>query len=238
MPVRAVSFDFHDTLAICPDWFLLETRHLVSATYARLVEGGYLPDGHEAAALDLAYRELRLAIHEHGEEQDALNCALSVLARFDLAPPRQAVADTLDTLMRATLATCEPRPGVVAAMRELAEAGLPLGITSNAVYHPFLEWSLERFELRQAVRSVVSSASCGYYKSRPEIFHVTAGAVGVRVDEMVHIGDSFRFDIAPARALGARTIWLNLTGQPPPEENVADVEVTDLEGLSGKVLAL
>jgi FMN phosphatase YigB (HAD superfamily) len=85
---------------------------------------------------------------------------------------------------------------------------------------------------------VISSASCGYYKSRPEIFHCTAAALGVSTPELVHIGDSFRFDVVAINRLGARTVWLNLTGAPPPEDGVATLIVSDLDDLAAKILAL
>ena len=234
----AVSFDFHDTVAICPHWFRLETRELVSATHAALVAQGVLPSGPDAADLDAAYRRLRLDIHEHGCERDAAGCVAAVFAEFGIGCPPEGVAAALETLQQATLAESEPRPGIVEAVHELAAAGVPIGITSNAVYHPFLLWTLERFGLLPSLGSVISSASCGFYKSRPEIFHATAAALGVAPAQLVHVGDSFRFDVVAARRAGVRAVWLNLTGQAPPEPGVADLIVTDLHGLAGKLLAL
>jgi FMN phosphatase YigB (HAD superfamily) len=238
VPIRAVSFDFHDTVALCPTWFQLEVRHLVSATHARLVADGHLPPGPEAADLDAAYRRLRLTIHEHGNERDAATCVHQVLAEFGQRASPEAVAATIEHLQRDALADLRPRPGVVAGIRRLAAAGLPVGITSNAVYHPFLGWSLDAFGLTASLRSVITSASCGYYKSRPEIYHRTAAALGVPLGDLVHIGDSFRFDVVPANGLGARTVWLNLTGGPPPQPGLADLIVEDLEQIADRVLAL
>jgi FMN phosphatase YigB (HAD superfamily) len=236
--VRAVSFDFHDTVAICPTWFQLEVRHLVSSTHARLVEGGHLPPGPAADALDAAYRQLRQEIHGHGDEQDALACLLTVFGRLGIDCPAGPAADAIEALQRATFHDLRPRPGVIEAIRQLTDAGLPVGITSNAVYHPFLEWALTEFGLTGRLASVITSASCGYYKSRPEIYHCTATALGVAVTDMVHIGDSFRFDVLTPRRLGAGAIWLNLKGEPPPVAGEATLIVDSLDGLADKVLAL
>jgi FMN phosphatase YigB (HAD superfamily) len=236
--IRAVSFDFHDTVAICPTWFQLEVRHLVSSTHARLVERGQLPPGPSAEQLDTAYRQLRLEIHEHGEEQDALNCVLTVFGRLGVACPALAAAEAIEQLQRETFHDLRPRPGAVEAIRRLAEAGLPVGVTSNAVYHPFLEWALAEFGLIDHLASVITSASCGYYKSRPEIYQRTAAALGVPVADLVHIGDSFRFDVLPPRRLGAGAVWLNLKGEPPPVADAATLVVASLDGLADKVLAL
>jgi FMN phosphatase YigB (HAD superfamily) len=148
------------------------------------------------------------------------------------------VAEAIEYLQRAAFADLRPRPGVIEGIRRLAESGLPIGITSNAVYHPFLGWALDAFGLTSSLRSVISSASCGYYKSRPEIYHCTADALGVPFSDLVHIGDSFRFDVVPTHRLGARAVWLNLTGGPPPAADVADLIVEELEGIADHVLAL
>jgi putative hydrolase of the HAD superfamily len=234
----AVSYDFHDTVAICPTWFQLETRHLVSSAHAELVRTGALADGPAPETLDAAYRQLRLAIHEHGNERDAVGCVLDVLTGLDIACSCEAVTAAVERLQRATLADCRPRPGIVEEIQQLSAAGVPIGITSNAVYHPFLLWALERFGLLPLLRSVISSASCGYYKSRAEIFHATAAALDTPPECVIHVGDSFRFDVVAARRAGLRAVWLNLKGEAPPDPDLADLIVTDLDGLAGKIQRL
>lgn len=234
----AVSFDFHDTIAIAPSWFQLEVRHLVSATHAALVAGGHLPPGPSASELDAAYRALRLEIHEHGHERDALGCVVEVLGRLDQECPAEPTAGVIEQLMVACLEDCRPRPGIAEAIRQLAEAGLPIGITSSAVYHPFLLWTLDRFGLSDSIRSVVTSASCGYYKSRPEIYQATAAALGVEPGGLIHIGDSFRWDVAAPHQLGIRPIWLNLQSSDPPQPELPALTITSLDGLAERVLQL
>ncbi|HEX5505701.1 MAG TPA: HAD family hydrolase, partial [Thermomicrobiales bacterium] len=172
MPIEAMTLDFHDTIARCDDWFALEVRDLAPAALRLLAAAGHAPD--DAALRDrarAAYRELRLAIIGHGEERDALSCALAALAAVGVAPPEEAVAGAVERLMRDALAGASPVRGVIAAVRALRRRGLRLGVVSSAVYHPFLDWTLARFGLRDAFASVVTSASCGFYKSRPEIYH-------------------------------------------------------------------
>jgi FMN phosphatase YigB (HAD superfamily) len=235
--LRAVSFDFHDTVAICPTWFQLEVRQLVSATHAELVATGAVEPGPSTAELDAAYRQLRQEIHVHGDEQDALGCVMTVFCRLGIACREEQAAGVIDTLMRATCADLRPRPGIVEAVAQLAERGLPLGITSNAVYHPFLEWALTSFGLRDRFVSVITSASSGYYKSRPEIYRQTAAALGIAPADLVHVGDSFRFDVLPVRRLGGRAVWLNLANADPPEMG-ASLIVSSLDGLADRLFAL
>ena len=97
---------------------------------------------------------------------------------------------------------------------------------------------VDEFGLTGRLASVITSASCGYYKSRPEIYHCTADALGVAATDMVHIGDSFRFDVLTPRRLGAGAIWLNLKGEPPPVAGEATLIVGSLAGLADTILAM
>ena len=47
-----------------------------------------------------------------------------------------------------------------------------------------------------------------------------------------------KFDVLPAGRLGARTVWLNLKGEPPPVADAATLVVDSLDGLADKVLGL
>ncbi|MER3484671.1 MAG: hypothetical protein C4345_00535, partial [Chloroflexota bacterium] len=83
-----------------------------------------------------------------------------------------------------------------------------LGIISSAVYHSFVEWALERFGIREHFAHVTTSASSGYYKSRPEIFWQTLDLLGAEPSRSVHVGDSLRFDVLGAQRAGMRAVWL------------------------------
>ena len=52
----------------------------------------------------------------------------------------------------------------------LNAAGIPVGIVSNAIHEPFLEWAVEAAGMHGLFDSILTSARAGYYKSRPEIY--------------------------------------------------------------------
>ncbi len=112
-----------------------------------------------------------------------------------------------------------------------------MAVISNAVYHPFLEWCLDDWGIRDAFAAIISSASCGYYKSHDGIYTCAMETLGVSSAGTVHIGDSYRFDVEAAHRLGLRTVWLNLTGK-PRDPCVADLVVSDVDGLAPRVLHL
>jgi FMN phosphatase YigB (HAD superfamily) len=106
-------------------------------------------------------------------------------------------------------------------------------VVSSAIYHPFLEWTLERFGILDAFEMVITSASCGFYKSRPEIYQHALDALSIAPDELVHIGDSLVYDVTTAGSLGVRTVWLNAESD---GEHGADMRVPTLEGLAPTLL--
>lgn len=237
-PPRAVTLDFHDTIAIAPSWYALEVRQLPGMVLHDLAVRGLLNhNGARMARASEIYRALRREIQVHGREQDALACVQHTLHALDIAVPDSAVASVIDDLMGMTHADATPRPGIHEAVRDFADAGIPLAVISNAVYHPFLERCLAEWGLADAFTAVITSASCGYYKSHAGIYRCALAALGVAPDEAVHIGDSYRYDIEPAHRLGMRAVWLHLNGD-RPEPCVADRIVTDLMNLAPHVLSL
>lgn len=232
MPLKAVTLDFHNTIAECDEWFQLEVRELVP----RFLEWHADGDG-ESVTQDVRdaaihhYRALRVQIMEHGVERDAYDCTHGVLALLDRAVDPATVRRGVDEVMRVALATSSPVPGVVEAVRDLCAHGIELAVVSSAVHHEFLEWSLAKFGIRDCFAHVVTSASCGFYKSRTEIYEHALEQLNRTAAEAVHVGDSYRFDVETATRAGMRTVWFSRDRQ-NTESNAAGVTVSSLVGLS------
>jgi HAD superfamily hydrolase (TIGR01549 family) len=206
---QAITFDFHNTLATCPEWFELEVRHLPSSFLRWWSDR----DGRQLgpAILDEAdarYRQLRREIIEHGNELTAEACLEHVFAAMRLQVSEDDVRSGVGEVMRGALAGAAPVPGAVDTVRGIHEAGIPIGIVSSAVFHPFLEWTLESFGIRDAFDVVITSASAGFYKSRAELYVHAAKLLGATPERMLHVGDSLRFDVGGASRAGMGTVWL------------------------------
>lgn len=210
MTTGGITFDFHNTIARCETWFQLEVRHLISAflNWQATAMGRTLQPGLSAAA-DAAYRRLRLAIHHHGHELPAERCVATVLHQMGIDIDDAEIARGVNDLMRQALDEATPMAGAVETVQTLADHDIALGIVSSAVHHPFLEWTLERFGIRDAFAVVTSSASAGYYKSRPEIYWQTLHELGAVASASVHVGDSVRFDVGGAQRAGMRTVLVS-----------------------------
>ena len=234
----AITFDFHNTLATCPEWFELEVRTLPSAFLgwwgARDVG---TPVAERLDDADARYRDLRRDIMAHGNEQDAASCLETVFEAMGITVPDAAVRDGIEHLMREALRGAAPVPGAVETVRQIHEAGIAIGIVSSAVYHPFLEWTLEEFGIADAVEVIVTSASAGFYKSRPEIFLHAAHALGAAPARTVHVGDSLRFDVGGAARAGMGTVWYQHDGgRHDGDAAVPDLTLGSLEAAAPEIL--
>jgi HAD superfamily hydrolase (TIGR01509 family) len=235
---QAITFDFHNTLATCPEWFELEVRHLPSAFLrwwsdrdGRRLAPGVLDEA------DARYRQLRQEIMEHGNELTAEACLERVFAAIRLPVPDDDVRSGVEVLMRGALDGAAPIPGAVATVREIHQAGIPMGIVSSAVFHPFLEWTLESFGIQNAFDVVITSASAGFYKSRAELYIHAAELLGATPEQMVHVGDSLRFDVGGANRAGMGTVWLRGDRIEPEDPSIRpDLVLTTLVEAAPQIL--
>ena len=202
-PVQVLTFDFHNTLANCDPWFHLEIRDLPWAVHERL---GVNP-AHDQAAFENAYRSLRLAVIESGNEIDATTSVVRIFDELGLDASKTDIEQAIDNLMREAIEDMEPVPGAAETVQRLHAAGIPLGVVSSAVHHETLEWILERMGIRQYFSRIVTSASSGYYKSTPAIYAAAMDQLGGTATRSVHVGDSLRWDVQTAQQAGLTAVW-------------------------------
>jgi FMN phosphatase YigB (HAD superfamily) len=113
--------------------------------------------------------------------------------------------------------------------RNLRSVVISNGVTRDA------ETYLEDFKalgVDPYIDAVISSVDVGFLKPHAAIFAAALRAVECRPEECVMIGNSEENDIAPAHALGMRTVRVCIE-EPPDEESAADAVVTSLAGVLG-----
>jgi putative hydrolase of the HAD superfamily len=105
----------------------------------------------------------------------------------------------------AKLAALEPYPGVAGVLGELRDAGLPLGVVSDAdTAHASAR--LERCGLARYFEVVVTPDVTGERKPAPANFLHALGRLGAGPSDAAMVGDSLRRDIEPAKALGLLSV--------------------------------
>lgn len=238
VPDRVVTFDFHNTIAHADRWFQIEIRDLPGAFLRwRAEQDGDLADPEMVIEGNATYRLLRNAIHHHGHELTAEECLDIVLRRMGYFEPPAIIDEGTEAIMRASLSDIAPVPGVVESIESLAEAGVQLGIVSSAVFHPFLLWTLDAFGVAEYFSAVTTSASAGYYKTRPEIYWNALDLLGAAPEQAFHLGDSYQFDVIGGHRAGMKTAWYQRPGaEAIPGEDGPELVFSSLIGAGTAVL--
>jgi putative hydrolase of the HAD superfamily len=96
---------------------------------------------------------------------------------------------------------------VPAVLRELASAGLRIGLISNS--HRCLASFQSHFELQGLIAAAVSSSEHGFMKPHPSIFQAALKLVNVASPHAVMVGDSVRQDVEGALRAGMRAVLLH-----------------------------
>jgi HAD superfamily hydrolase (TIGR01509 family) len=205
------TIDFHNTLFTCDTWFQLEIRYLPQAVielHDRSRPGSTSQEQIEHALQ--TYRAIREEAMASGVECDAVTSMIRVAEAIGLSITETETTRLVEQIMWDAQHDAEPIPGAAELLRTVRSSDVPIAVVSSAAYHPFLEWSLERYAMSANVDRIITSAACGIYKSDPAIYQHTLDLFNASASQSVHVGDSPRFDVASASKIGMRTVLLTI----------------------------
>jgi HAD superfamily hydrolase (TIGR01509 family) len=124
-----------------------------------------------------------------------------------LGQPGSALSDELYALAVEEVAkTAEPMPGAVALLAALADAGVPVGLVSNA-RRRFVEPALRAAGLNETFAVVVTVDDVARPKPAPDAYLAAAAALGAEPAACAVLEDS-PTGLAAGRAAGALTIGI------------------------------
>jgi 2-haloacid dehalogenase len=172
------------------------------------------------------YHELEPEIESASEPlpsyREVLTLALERLAQEERIQLPEGEGDALAK----ALPDWPPFPDAPPALTELRDRGWMLALLSNTD-RDLIEASQR--QLGVPVDLAIVAEDVGSYKPAPGHWERFFEATTADRETHVHIAASLFHDIAPARELGLRTVWINrLEEQPEPEP---DRELTDLANL-------
>jgi 2-haloacid dehalogenase len=125
-----------------------------------------------------------------------------------------------------SLPSWQPFPEVQAALNELRERGWRLAILSNTD-PDLLAASVASIGVDVDLR--ITAADAGSYKPAHGHWRMFFERSGAERARHVHVAASLFHDIAPAAALGLRSVWINRLGETSDLPRAADL--SDLAGL-------
>jgi putative hydrolase of the HAD superfamily len=151
---------------------------------------------------------------------------------------RAEAADVLNRTRTADLWRW-PIPETIPALQQLASAGVPMGVVSNASGQ--VEGSLNRSVCQVgngpfvSMRCIVDSHVVGVEKPDPAIFdHALPHFVGIESSRIAYVGDSVAMDIVSSAAAGLHPILID-----PYDDHVgADFERISSVGVLANELAI
>ncbi len=99
---------------------------------------------------------------------------------------------------------------------ETISAKLPMVLVSN--FYGNVETVLADFDVKKYFKAVVESAVVGVRKPDPKIFMLGVEALGLKPEEVLVVGDSYKKDIVPAETIGCKVAWLKGKGWTKDED--------------------
>jgi FMN phosphatase YigB (HAD superfamily) len=203
--VKAVTFDFWNTIATVPPGAMNEARkrgiraacegHGVEVEaellVAALEEAGLSWERSWAAGRHLPPREAAEAVVRHLGVEGA---AREMVAEAFLGAGREV--------------ELEFAPNIRTCLEGLREREVQIGIVCDVGFSggELLRELLDREGLLGHFSGWAFSDEVGHYKPAPQIFEAALSAVGAEPGEAIHVGDLRRTDVAGAAALGMKTI--------------------------------
>ncbi|MGC2290113.1 MAG: HAD family hydrolase [Thermoplasmata archaeon] len=228
---RVLSLDLHDTVV----W---DTRAAVEAQYEvrwkLLAQGLRMPNGSQVPIEDL--RKAREALDSEWEPGVHPVESIPVATQVDRICHRLGAhyADPVEQVVqRYAEGGLKEHPPVLnpeaqALVRYLNDVGLPVVIVtdtsrSGSAWKSFLE---KTGGMRLA--HVIASTDVGACKPDPRIFAEAARRAGVLASEVLHVGDSWRWDVEGARGSGMgaalyRGLWQHYWDSMNPREDPAEI---------------
>jgi len=224
-PFKVISFDCYGTLI---DW---ESGLLAALAPFR---AEFAPGAGDNEILErYALLETQLEAGEYLRYRDVLRGVMRGLATAYGAPAARVNLDTLAD----SLPDWKPFPDTVPALRRL-HRHVKLAIISNTdddLFAATSRWLEVPFDY------VVTAEQVGGYKPSPANFARALETFAVPREHWLHAAQSRFHDVAPARALGVATVWVNRRHDKPGEgatalsHAVPDLEVPNLATLAEMV---
>jgi len=181
--------------------------------------------GVEAAPrLLLRYHELepKIEAEEYRSYREVLRLALEELLREEGLQLPEGEARTLAD----SLPDWPPFPEVPAALAELRNRGWMLAILSNSDRDLI---AASQKQLGVPIDLAIVAEDVHSYKPAHAHWEQFFEATTADRESHVHVAASLFHDIAPARELGLKSVWINRLGEQP--EPQPDRELTDLSNL-------
>jgi HAD superfamily hydrolase (TIGR01509 family) len=221
MAIRGILFDLGGTILhyTLPAKAWKDSETLGSRAVYRLLQKLHYPLPPEEEALEKAW-EFSQYFWTILDTIDVKNLKLDYY--LSLMIKQQWGVNTLTSavvgqLSQAHMAAVRPhvRPlaGAEDTLRGLRERGFKMGLISNTLWPGKAhQEDLERYGLLAYFEHQIFSSDAEIWKPHREVFQREMGALGLKPEEAVFVGDSLYFDVWGAQQAGMRGVWIGREG--------------------------
>lgn len=121
-----------------------------------------------------------------------------------------------------------PYAGLQNAIEDLKAKGLSLGVLSDFPVGNKLNY----FAVDGHWDVAMSSEETGYLKPHTRSFLVLAEKLGCKPEEVIYVGNSYKYDVIGASSAGMKTVYVQWQGKKVPE---ADITIRNYRHFSRKI---
>ncbi len=214
--IKGVTFDWWHTIAETPwpDYDAHMRKIRVERILEAFADRGLVVEpqtlyGAYDRHTDLLVRKWKEHVDLSGEEQ--LKAFLE-FASLDAADPDllDALAASFGDAIRSRLPVLYPH--IAAVLAQLKRSGLRVGLISNTgrTWGRFLRPIQDDLGIGKYFDDRVFSDELGVRKPEPQIFEAALEHLGLRPEEVVHVGDDLVADVGGSKALGLRAVWFDV----------------------------
>ncbi|MBO7094183.1 MAG: HAD family hydrolase, partial [Spirochaetia bacterium] len=182
--------------------------------------------------LSMAFRNLRRDVRQFGGVED-LHLAQTSLAAGYMRIPAERAQELLERHIYGTymdmLSKAKPYPKVEPLLADLKNSGLKLGVITD---YP-TDGKLSALGFDQYWDVAISADTMGHLKPEPDAFLLAAEELKIAPEQIIYVGNEYKYDIIGARKAGMKTAHL---AQKPVPDSVADITFSDFRDLRGYIL--
>jgi len=232
---KAVTFDLWNTI-LCDRHY---GEHRVDALERALKEEGIIVD---KMVIRNSYQSALICFNELWESDrkhqyiSAANVIEFVLKSLNVSLSIGSKSEAVERFEEAILHDPPPlREGTRMVLKKLHNR-YRIGLISNTGITPgrILRRVLEHHTILRYFACTIFSDEVGFTKPCPVIFRKAINALQVNPAGAIHIGDLLETDVAGAKAIGMKTVWLNDAGtdlQRNDSKTAPDHEIRELSQL-------
>lgn len=213
--VKGIIFDYGGTLDTGGDhWsIVIENAYQKAGVY---IDNDAFRDAYVFAERELA-RTLHILPHHNFSDLMAIKIKIEM---EELAAGNVVPADFVDTKAPEIARLCyeAAKESVDKAKPVLVELSKKYKLVLVSNFYGNIATVLKDFGIDGYFSKIIESAVVGVRKPDPKIFRLGAEAMGLKPEETLVIGDSYRKDILPAEQAGAQVLWIKGKGWTAEED--------------------